>query len=222
MNLFEKFKLLSKEEVEELFVGVKTITEMKKKFHTGAGDTKEILAHLEYLGIDYSILLENRHERIVKLGREAGIAIHRRHVEWLRENQHRIFCKDSIYTSVKARVTIHKYNHLFGWLKPACYECGLTTHWRGKPISLEIDHRNGVDRDNRLENLRFLCPNCHSQTETYRGKNYGKKRGSSGLENSPSSRKVRHGFKRDPENPTTKRNVVRYRETHRGEDKKTY
>jgi Zn finger protein HypA/HybF involved in hydrogenase expression len=48
-------------------------------------------------------------------------------------------------------------------------ECGLT-EWLGKPISLQLDHINGVNNDNRLENLRLLCPNCHSQTDTYSGK----------------------------------------------------
>ena len=50
-------------------------------------------------------------------------------------------------------------------------ECGLTDIWNGKPIVLQLEHKNGVNNDNRLENLCFLCPNCHSQTETYGGKN---------------------------------------------------
>ena len=57
-----------------------------------------------------------------------------------------------------------------GLLKDECAECGLT-HWRGKRLSLHIDHINGVHNDHRLENLRMLCPNCHSQTETYGGRN---------------------------------------------------
>jgi DNA-directed RNA polymerase subunit RPC12/RpoP len=40
-----------------------------------------------------------------------------------------------------------------------------------KEIILQLDHINGINNDNRIENLRFLCPNCHSQTETYTGKN---------------------------------------------------
>lgn len=51
-----------------------------------------------------------------------------------------------------------------------CSICGLTT-WNNKTISLELDHINGINNDNRLENLRFLCPNCHSQTTTYGSRN---------------------------------------------------
>ena len=52
-----------------------------------------------------------------------------------------------------------------GWTY-ACLWCGLT-EWRGHPLVLHLDHINGIHNDNRFENLRLLCPNCHSQTETY-------------------------------------------------------
>jgi len=48
-----------------------------------------------------------------------------------------------------------------------CAKCDLKDEWNGKPLSLHLDHINGDNHDNRVENLRFLCPNCHSQTPTY-------------------------------------------------------
>jgi 5-methylcytosine-specific restriction endonuclease McrA len=51
-----------------------------------------------------------------------------------------------------------------------CSECNIQ-NWNNKSLSLHLDHINGMSNDNRLENLRFLCPNCHSQTETYTGRN---------------------------------------------------
>ena len=59
-----------------------------------------------------------------------------------------------------------------GMLEYKCYLCGLT-EWNGKPITLQLDHINGVHLDHRIQNLRLLCPNCHSQTETFAGRNKG-------------------------------------------------
>lgn len=57
-----------------------------------------------------------------------------------------------------------------GLLEDKCIVCSQGNGWNGKPLSLHLDHINGINNDHRLENLRILCPNCHSQTETYAGK----------------------------------------------------
>lgn len=53
-----------------------------------------------------------------------------------------------------------------------CKHCGCGTEWNGKPLSLQIDHVDGNCIDNTPTNLRFLCPNCHSQTSTFGSKNF--------------------------------------------------
>ncbi|GGZ43977.1 hypothetical protein GCM10010301_15620 [Streptomyces plicatus] len=57
-----------------------------------------------------------------------------------------------------------------------CALCGNDGLWHGRPIPLEVDHVDGDWRNNRIENLRLLCPNCHSITDTYRGRGKGRAR----------------------------------------------
>lgn len=68
---------------------------------------------------------------------------------------------------VKARL------RLAGLKDQCCEECGLAD-WRDRPLSLELHHVNGDGEDNRMENLRLLCPNCHSQTDTWGARNKGR------------------------------------------------
>jgi len=71
-------------------------------------------------------------------------------------------------------------NHLVdihGWQCMCC----KNTEWLGQPVPLELDHIDGNAGDNRPENIRLLCPNCHAQTPTHKAKNKGNGRGSRGL-----------------------------------------
>ena len=76
---------------------------------------------------------------------------------------------------LKNKNRYHVKQHLIkaGILVNRCEQCGIS-EWRGLPLTIQIDHRNGRKNDHRIENLRMLCPNCHSQTETYGARNRGR------------------------------------------------
>ena len=57
-----------------------------------------------------------------------------------------------------------------------CECCGIGNTWNGSELKLQLDHINGINNDNRIENLRFICPNCHSQSNTFSGKNARRKK----------------------------------------------
>ena len=60
-----------------------------------------------------------------------------------------------------------------GYKEPRCESCGLTT-WMNKPIPLELHHIDGNHHNNTLDNFQLLCPNCHAQTDSWRGRNSAK------------------------------------------------
>lgn len=77
--------------------------------------------------------------------------------------------KEGILTVTNPQVTRRLF---LEFVEYRCSNCSLSS-WNNKPITLDLDHIDGDSSNNTFENLRFLCPNCHSQTDTYKAKNYG-------------------------------------------------
>jgi len=78
-------------------------------------------------------------------------------------------CEHSSLSTANTKAMLYR----LGLKENKCEVCGLS-EWLGKPIQCELHHINGDSTDNRIENLQILCPNCHSQTDNFRGKNIPK------------------------------------------------
>lgn len=73
--------------------------------------------------------------------------------------------------------TIRKYLNKYKLIPYICSECGCDGNWMGKVLTLQLHHKDGDSTNNELDNLTYLCPNCHATTDTYGGKgNVGQKR----------------------------------------------
>jgi hypothetical protein len=92
---------------------------------------------------------------------------HERLMRFVKIPTEKILVKDSTYTSTN---TLKKRLFKEGLLEEKCNACGMGTEWQGKFISLQLDHKDGDRCNNQLDNLRILCPNCHSQTDSFAGK----------------------------------------------------
>ena len=88
-----------------------------------------------------------------------------------------ILIKNSTYTNTNRL----KYRLIKeGYFEHKCYSCNLI-EWMGKLIPIQLEHINGINNDNRIENLTILCPNCHALTDTYCGKNIKVKKNNAGV-----------------------------------------
>lgn len=85
-----------------------------------------------------------------------------------------------IKNSKTSRGVIKKWLFYHQLIEEKCESCGLMGEWQGKPLTLQLEHKNGESNDNRLENLALLCPNCHSQTPTFAGRSSHKNKNGGG------------------------------------------
>ena len=151
-----KIYKLSDEQFVELLKKSSTISEVLFKLgYTVKGNSwgySQVKRRMDDLNLDYSIFKgKSAVMKITKLNNVKKEDI-------LKEN-----CRHQ-------RTALRRYVIKNNLIPYKCAICGCT-EWQGKTLSLELDHINGINNDNRLENLRFLCPNCHSQTSTYGSRN---------------------------------------------------
>lgn len=134
----------------------------------------------------------NRSEVARKVGRAPGSSFNERLKKYCSEHnistEHFTIKEDNLHGKEKytldeilienspvTRCVLKYYLAKYNVLEYKCAICGNKGEWNGLSLTLQIDHINGIRNDNRKENLRWLCPNCHSQTDTYTGKNKTKK-----------------------------------------------
>jgi len=88
------------------------------------------------------------------------------YVKSIRLSDEEVFVENSTYARhhIKKRVVNQRM------IPYECFNCANTGEWMGKPLPLILDHTNGINNDNRLENLRFACSNCDSQLPTYKNR----------------------------------------------------
>lgn len=125
----------------------------------GGGTQATLRKKIEEFGIDISHFTGQRWQDSPN-----QISTHQNREKYLLEE---IFVKDSPITQKVLRGYVKRHN----LIPYKCQNCGCDGHWQNGIISLEIDHIDGDNTNNEISNLRYLCPNCHALTDTYRGKN---------------------------------------------------
>ena len=149
---------IPKETLTEWVTNSKTFTDILKMFKlcNKGGNCKTLKRRLTEENINFSH---------IKLGQNSNLGKRFNFNMSKEECLKNVFVENSTYLRSSARKYIKMYNLI---LYECC--CGLKTIWENKPLSLQLEHKNGVDNDHRLENLEWMCPNCHSQTKTFAGR----------------------------------------------------
>lgn len=142
-------------------LSIRCVLEKLGKCTQGGGSYNQIKTDLKRLGLDVSHFTGKGHLK----GRAHNWAT--------RTPLENILVCNSEYTN---RTALKNRLLKEGLLKNECAVCNLKGEWNGKQLTMILDHVNGVNNDNRKENLRMICPNCNSQQATFAGRNM--KRGS--------------------------------------------
>lgn len=122
-------------------------------------NTSSMFEASKYLNVTYNAFITNSKKYNLYKPNQGGKGILRVEIE-------NILCNSNI----KKKGDILKKVLLYSKIKTYNCEICNINDWNNKKLVLEIDHINGINTDNRVENLRLLCPNCHSQTDTFRRK----------------------------------------------------
>ena len=151
---------MPKDQLEHLIAQSSTFTEILAAFglQNHGGNNQTLLQRVSFEGLDISGLKTRRNQKrgLTSRGRTQPLE------QYLVENgRHDIRIKDRLIKT--------------GLLVNRCALCPVGPEWENKPLVLVLDHINGVGNDNRIENLRLLCPNCNSQTATFAGRNLPKR-----------------------------------------------
>ncbi|WP_030686822.1 HNH endonuclease signature motif containing protein [Streptomyces sp. NRRL B-1347] len=135
--------------------------------------SKSVNDVLRYLGIG---IVGGYHthisRRITAYGIDTSHFVGQKRTEAMRDNRRRRTPSEILVVDASRRVPNTRLKRAMAELGVVkqCSLCGTGPEWLGEPLPLEVDHIDGDWRDNRIENLRLLCPNCHSTTDTYRGR----------------------------------------------------
>lgn len=150
----------TKDDMQKLVDTSSSISEILRKmgYKNIEGNHRTLKDRLEYDSIDI--------ENLKKRGVEEKLKRMRNLSDSNTNSDDAIFIENSNYNRfhLKNRIINKKL------IEYKCRDCGNEGSWNGNKLSLHLEHINGIGNDNRIENLCFLCPNCHSQTPTYGGK----------------------------------------------------